>query len=39
VIFPGGIERNSDKTATLFVGLSDAEAYSITIEDPFLEYE
>lgn len=39
VIFSGGLIRNKDGSATLFVGLSDAESGIITIEDPFLEYE
>jgi hypothetical protein len=39
VIFPGGLVRNSDGTASLYVGAGDAEAYKITIIDPLLEYE
>ncbi len=39
VIFPGGIERNFDGTATVYAGLSDAAAGEILIEDPFIEYE
>lgn len=39
VLFPGGIIRNKDRTATLYTGVSDAEAYEILIKDPFLEYE
>lgn len=39
VIFSGGIIRHPDKTATLYCGVSDAEAHCITITDPFLEYE
>lgn len=39
VIFPGGIVRNPDGTASIYTGLSDAEAYRINIEDPFVEYE
>lgn len=35
VIFPGGLIRNGDGTATLYAGLSDAEAGSTVIEDPF----
>ena len=35
VIFPGGLIRNGDGTATLYAGLSDAEAGSIVINDPF----
>jgi hypothetical protein len=39
VLYPGGIIRNGNGTAKLYVGVGDAEAYEITIEDPFLEYE
>lgn len=39
VIFPGGIERRPDGKAILYTGLSDAEAYQLLIDDPFLEYE
>jgi hypothetical protein len=39
VIFPGGLVRHSDGLATLYVGLSDAEAGSIKIDDPFIETE
>lgn len=39
VIFSGGIIRQADGTARLYCGASDAEAHTITIEDPFLEYE
>lgn len=39
VIFPGGLIRNKDGTAKLYLGVGDAEAYKIVIEDPFLEYE
>jgi len=35
IIFPGGLIRNNDGTATLYAGLGDAEAGKITIEDPF----
>jgi hypothetical protein len=35
VIFPGGLLRHGDGTATLYVGLSDAEAGSIILHDPF----
>jgi len=40
VVYPGGLTRDK-KTglAKLYAGVSDAEAYEITIEDPFLEYE
>lgn len=36
VIFPGGLERHGDGKATLYVGLSDVEAGSIEIDDPFI---
>lgn len=39
VVFPGGLARHSDGTATLYAGLSDAEAGSITLPDPFTEKE
>ncbi|MGG1311596.1 MULTISPECIES: DUF1861 family protein [Cohnella] len=39
VLFSGGLHRNGDGTATLYTGVSDAEAHRIVIEDPFLEYE
>jgi hypothetical protein len=39
VIFSGGINRLQDGMAELFVGVSDAEAHKILIQDPFLEYE
>jgi len=39
VVFVGGIVRNSNATATLYTGLSDAEAHCAIIEDPFIEYE
>ncbi|MBU0760797.1 MAG: DUF1861 family protein [Nanoarchaeota archaeon] len=41
VLYPGGIIRNGDGKgiAKLYVGVSDAEAYEITLKDPFLEYE
>jgi hypothetical protein len=39
VIFSGGLVRNADRTATLFAGLSDAEAGWVTIPDPFLNFE
>ena len=39
VIFPGGLVRHSDGPATLYAGLSDAEAGSIKIDDPFIETE
>lgn len=39
VIYPGGIMRNGDGTASFYSGISDAEAHEILIDDPFLEYE
>jgi hypothetical protein len=39
VVFVGGLVRNHDGTATLYTGLSDAEAHYAIIEDPFVEYE
>lgn len=39
VLFSGGLHRNGDGSATLYTGVSDAEAHRIVIEDPFLEYE
>ncbi len=39
VVFVGGLVRHDDKTATLYAGLSDAEAHYAELEDPFLEYE
>jgi hypothetical protein len=39
VVFLGGMVRHPDGTATLYTGLSDAEAHCATIIDPFLELE
>lgn len=39
VVFCGGLVRNADKTASVYVGLSDAEAHRALIRDPFVEYE
>jgi hypothetical protein len=39
VIFSGGLVRHKDGTASLYAGVSDAEAHVIVIPDPFLEYE
>lgn len=39
VIFSGGLIRRADGTASLYTGVSDAEAHVIDIRDPFLEYE
>lgn len=35
VVFSGGLVRNNDETATLYAGISDAEAQLVTILDPF----
>lgn len=39
VLFSGGIVRFQDGKAELYVGVSDAEAQKVIIDDPFLEYE
>jgi len=39
VLFSGGLVRHEDGTASLYTGVSDAEAHVIRIPDPFLEYE
>ncbi len=39
VIFPGGIKRNGDGTAKIYVGVGDYESYEIEMEDPFKYYE
>ena len=39
VIFSGKIIRKANAKAELYCGVSDAEAYKILIDDPFLEYE
>jgi len=39
VLFPGGIVRHDDGTATMYVGASEAESYEVKLIDPFLEYE
>lgn len=39
VLFSGGIIRNNDGTAVLYVGVSDVEAHKIIIPDPFKKYE
>ncbi|MBU1051354.1 MAG: DUF1861 family protein [Nanoarchaeota archaeon] len=39
VVYPGGIVRKDDGTAVLYVGVGDAKAYAVKIDDPFLEYE
>lgn len=38
VIFSGGLIRHGDGTATLYAGLSDAEAGKVTLPDPFKAY-
>ncbi|MDP2703790.1 MAG: DUF1861 family protein, partial [bacterium] len=35
ITFPGGLVRHGDGTATLYAGLSDTEAGSFTLTDPF----
>jgi len=37
VLFAGGLIRNKNGTAKLYVGAGDAEAYEILIKDPFIE--
>ncbi len=37
VLFSGGLVRGRDGTAVLYVGAGDAEAYRVTIPDPFLD--
>lgn len=39
VLFSGGLLRHSDGTATLYAGLSDAEAGWVVIPDPFAAFE
>lgn len=39
IVFSGGIKRMKNNKAILYVGVSDAQAYEITIGDPFFEYE
>lgn len=36
IVFPGGLIRHGDGTATLYAGLSDTAAGRITIPDPFI---
>jgi len=38
VVFSGGVVRHLDRTATLYCGISDAEAHRITIQDPFAKF-
>jgi hypothetical protein len=39
VIFSGGLYRNQDGTADLYVGIGDVRAGKIRIRDPFIDYE
>lgn len=39
VVFPGGLVRHGDGTATLYAGLSDAEAGKLVRPDPFSSEE
>ena len=39
VMFSGGLVRHGDGTATLYAGLSDAEAGCVRLPDPFLAFE
>jgi hypothetical protein len=39
IIFSGGLVRHKNGTASLYAGVSDAEAHVMVIPDPFLEYE
>ena len=39
VVFPGGIIRHENSTATLYAGISDVDACILRMKDPFLEYE
>ena len=39
IIFSGGLHRNPDGTADLYVGVGDVRAGKIKIKDPFLKYE
>jgi len=39
VIFSGGLHRNEDGTADLYVGVGDVRAGKIKIKDPFMKYE
>lgn len=36
VVFSGGLIRNDNGTATLYAGISDAEAHKLVIPDPFI---
>jgi hypothetical protein len=39
VMFSGGLVRHGDATATLYAGLSDAEAGCLLLPDPFARFE
>ena len=39
VMFSGGLLRHGDGTATLYAGLSDAEAGCVLLPDPFVRFE
>ena len=39
VLFSGGLIRHGDGMATLYCGVSDAEAHRLRLPDPFGEYE
>ncbi|WP_066195944.1 DUF1861 family protein [Gracilibacillus timonensis] len=39
VVFSGGLVRKSNGTAVLYAGISDVEAQTVTIQDPFIQYE
>lgn len=39
VIFSGGLVRGENKKAQLYCGAGDAEGHTITIDDPFAEWE
>ncbi|PGM57039.1 DUF1861 family protein [Bacillus sp. AFS053548] len=39
VVFSGGLVRNTNGTAELYAGISDADAQKITMVDPFLQFE
>ncbi|MCC3377579.1 DUF1861 family protein [Cohnella sp. REN36] len=39
VLFSGGLMREDDGKATLYTGVSDAEAHLVVIDDPFEDYE
>ena len=35
VVYPGGLIRNSDGTANIYVGVGDTKSYEIVLKDPF----